>query len=104
MAKKLTPEQIEALVADYEAWKPYDPDNTTTADDLAARHGVSKQTMYTYINKRKRAGAKERTEQEFQELRQKLAEAQEAVMFLTQELIVARAELAAAQGRNGTHT
>ncbi len=95
MARKLTPAQIEALVADYEAWNPYDPDDPTTADDIAARHGVSKQTLYTYVNSRKRATAAVHSEQEVAELRSRLAEAQEAVLFLTGELMAARAAIEA---------
>lgn len=33
--------------SDYEAWNPYDPDGPT-AHEIAARHGVSKNTMYTW--------------------------------------------------------
>ena len=45
--RKLTREQIEALRADYEAWNPFDKDAESVAE-LAARHGVSKQTLYNY--------------------------------------------------------
>ena len=33
--------------ADYEAWNPYETDGESAAD-IAARHGVSKNTMYTW--------------------------------------------------------
>lgn len=102
MARKLTPTQIEALQADYDAWNQYDPDNTTTADDIAAKHGVSKQTMYTYLKNRKRATAQVHTEAEVAELRRRLAEAQEAALFLTSELMVAKALLAQREN-NGAH-
>lgn len=46
----MTQAQLDALREEYEAWNPYDPD-APTASEIAARHGVTKNTMYTWRNR-----------------------------------------------------
>jgi hypothetical protein len=43
--RKLTDEAIDALRADYEQWSAT-PDDPRSADDVAAAHGVTRQTLY----------------------------------------------------------
>lgn len=90
MAKqKLNSAQIAALRADYEAWNAYDPESIS-ADELAARHGISKQTLYTYRDKwldedrRKREASRDPNE---------VGGAGDAIVFLTIELAQARARI-----------
>ena len=45
--RKLSEKQIADLRADYEAWNPFDEGSESVAE-LAARHGISKQTLYNY--------------------------------------------------------
>ena len=42
---KLSPDQLAGLQAAYEGWNPADPESES-AEEVAARFGVSKQTMY----------------------------------------------------------
>lgn len=43
--RKLTDAQVEDLMRDYYAWEKYNPESET-AEELAARHNISKQTLY----------------------------------------------------------
>lgn len=43
----MTQAQLDALRAEYESWNPHDPESPS-ADEIAARHGVAKNTMYTW--------------------------------------------------------
>lgn len=45
--RKLTQSDEEAIVAAYQAWDPA----TCSAEELAQRHGVSRQTMYRVLRK-----------------------------------------------------
>ena len=91
MAKqKLSGAQIRELRAAYEAWNPHDP-NSESADQLAARFGISKQTLYTYRDRwieedrRRRQAARDAGAQ--------TSETSEAILFLTIELAKARARI-----------
>lgn len=46
---KLTPGQEQALVADYETWVADRSPGRESAASMAARHGISKSTMYRII-------------------------------------------------------
>lgn len=88
MAKrKLTEEQTQALLDDYDRWQKFDPDSES-ADELAARHGVTKPTLY-YILRQRRLDAKSpATSPEVD-----VAGLQAAVRYLTEELVKARLEV-----------
>lgn len=47
---KMTQAKLDALKEAYDAWQPYAPDSPS-ADELAAQHGISKQTMYHWRRK-----------------------------------------------------
>jgi hypothetical protein len=85
---KLTPHQIEELRAAYEAWNPHDPE-AETADQLAARFGISKQTMYTLRKNWMKAQLEDRDATDAENV----AQLHQAILFLTQELAAARARI-----------
>lgn len=85
---KLSEDQIAALRADYEAWNPHDPDSPS-ADELARRHGITKQTMYTMKKRWEQADAAAKR----REVSSSEDGLREAVVFLTQELARARARI-----------
>lgn len=84
--KKLTDAEVLALRADYEAWNPHDPDSIS-AEELAKRHGISKQTLYSY---RDRWIADDRRQREQRERENHdgdhTGQTAEAVVFLASEL------------------
>jgi hypothetical protein len=89
MAKtKLNPHQIEQLREAYESWNPHDS-NSETAEQLAARFGISKQTMYTLRRNWLAAEREGRVEADIVREDQ----LHEAIVFLTQELAAARARI-----------
>jgi len=92
--QKLTDRQIAGLRAAYEAWNPHDPDSES-ADDLAARFGISKQTMYTYRDRWLTEDRRRRESAGRQGGEQQSGRAEEAVVFLTIELARARARIEA---------
>lgn len=92
--RKLSDEQIDNLIAEYREWNPHDPDETRTVDDIARAYGISRQTLYNYVEARKRNRDGLGAVREAQELRRQLEEANEAIRFLTRELMAAKAELA----------
>jgi hypothetical protein len=85
---KLTPHQIEQLREAYESWNPHDPE-AETAEQLAARFGISKQTMYTLRRNWMKAELEDRDATEAENV----AELHRAILFLTQELAAARARI-----------
>lgn len=85
---KLTAAQVEALVADYEAWDPFSRTDKRTIDDIVKQHGVSKQQLYDYVVKPSRAVG--HAPLEVVQLGKKLAEAIAANTFLATELAAAR--------------
>ena len=85
---KLTRSQIAELRAAYEAWNPHDPD-AESADQLAARFGISKQTMYTL----RRNWMKAESESQAEDNAEEVAKLHQAIVFLTQELAAARARI-----------
>lgn len=98
--KKLTDSEVAALRADYEAWNPHDP-NSGSAEELAAKHGISKQTLYTYRDRwiaedRRQREQRERLHVNHQDGDDRQGTA-EAVVYLA-------AELARAQVRIGELT
>lgn len=91
---RLTQEKLDALRADYEAWNPYSPD-AISANELAAKHGVSKNTMYMWRSRGWRLDGREG--QGPQGWKDRGGPAQEptqdlstAVLYLTDELVRAR--------------
>lgn len=100
MAKrKLTDQQERALLEDYDHWSKFDPESET-AEELAARHNVTKATLYRIIESRERTRLEARTTTspvtspggEDQGL-------EGVVRYLTEELIKARIEVAELQAR-----
>lgn len=90
MAKrKLTDKQLEELRAAYESWNPHDPESETAAE-LAARFGISKQTMYTY----REQWLAERRQARHAGAPHNGDETQAAIRFLVEELMAARAQIA----------
>lgn len=90
MAKrKLSDEKLRELREAYESWNPHDPSSETAAE-LAARFGISKQTMYTYRDQWLDEQRKER--QGNAALLE--GEGAEAIRFLVSELMQARARIA----------
>lgn len=90
--RKLSEAETEALMADYYAWDKYNP-NSETAEELAARHGISKPTMYNIIRRYerergdKRRAASVPTPANAEDL-------QAVIRYLTEELIAARVRIA----------
>lgn len=90
----LTQDQLDALRVDYEAWNPYDPDGPS-ASEIAARHGVSKNTMYTWRSRGWKLDGKDGQGERGWKGRSGSApggqqDLSEAVAFLTEELVKAR--------------
>lgn len=105
MARKptLTQAQLDELRAEYEAWNPYDPE-APSADEIAARHGVSKNTMYTWRSRGwsltgrdgdGSQGWKQRSGQPSVEPR--ADENAGAIRYLAEQLVLARIELTTQQ-------
>jgi transposase len=85
---KLSTSQIRDLREAYEAW---DASGTISADELAAEHGISKQTMY----KLRRNGWNYAGDGKYREPGDTaLEELQAVVRYLTNELVVARNRIA----------
>jgi hypothetical protein len=80
--------QIEELREAYEAWNPHDPE-AETADQLAARFEISKQTMYTLRKNWMKAELEDRDATDAENV----AQLHQAILFLTQELDAARARI-----------
>lgn len=89
----LTQAQLDALRADYEAWNPYDTTGPS-AEQIAAKHGVSKNTMYTWRSRGWRLDGREgdgRTGWKPRGGHQPAGEDTTAlVQYLTEELVKAR--------------
>lgn len=89
----LTQEQLDRLREEYEAWNPYDPEGPS-AHEIAARHGVSKNTMYTWRSRGWRLdghdGEGERGWKGRSGSTNHDTDLSEAVSFLTEELVKAR--------------
>lgn len=85
--RKLSAREIKALRAAYEQWNPHDP-GAKTAAELAAEFGISKQTMYTYRER----WLEERRQERIQEAGVN-GDQVEAIKFLVEELMAARAEI-----------
>jgi AcrR family transcriptional regulator len=83
--RKLTESELEAMFADYDAWNQFDPE-AESADDVAARHGVSKQTMYQHLKRRQTARAAEAQ----REAASTQIDLEPVVRYLTEELVRAR--------------
>lgn len=94
MAKrKLTAEQEQALLDDYDKWSKFDPESET-AEEIAARHGVTKATLYRILETRGRTTTSPVTSPggEGQGL-------EGVVRFLTEELVKARIQVETNRGR-----
>lgn len=94
----LTQAQLDALRADYEAWNPYDQ-GSISADELAAKHRVSKNTMYTWRSRGWRLDGREGAGEMGwkhrggdSELGDR-GELSELSRYLTEELVKARIEI-----------
>jgi AcrR family transcriptional regulator len=83
--RKLTESELEAMFADYDAWNQFDPE-AESADDVAARHGVSKQTMYQHLKRRQAA----RSAEAQREAASSQIDLEPVVRYLTEELVRAR--------------
>lgn len=94
MAKqKLTSAQIAELRAAYEEWNPHAP-NSESVDDLAARFGISKQTLYNYRD-RWLGDERRKREKAARDGNGTTNNMSEAIVFLTAELARARARVEA---------
>jgi len=91
--KKLTDSEVLALRAAYESWNPHDP-NSESADELAARFGVSKQTMYTYRDRWIEQDRRQRERNQAAHNHDGESDASQAIVFLTVELAKARTRIA----------
>jgi transposase len=98
----LTQERLDRLRDEYEAWDPFDPDGPS-ASDIAARHGVSKNTMYTWRSRGWRLDGREgegehgwqtRNPGSHRKPTQEPAELEEVVRYLTDELVKAKIRIA----------
>lgn len=83
---------------DYEAWNPYDPEGPS-AHDIAARHGVSKNTMYTWRSRGWRLDGHDGQGQQGWKPREGTvnkddADLAEVVRYLTDELVKAKIRIA----------
>jgi len=98
--RKLTAEREAELRAEYEAWNWRDPD-AISADELAARYGLSRNGMYAgYVRKWKGKGV----EGDRQRPPASAGGLEPTVRWLVEELARARvriAELAAREGPTG---
>lgn len=93
----LTQAQLDELRADYEAWNPYDQD-AVSAEQLAERHGISKNTMYTWRSRGWRLDGREGNGEQGWKQRGTAtgandSELAELARYLTEELVVARIEI-----------
>jgi transposase-like protein len=86
--RKLTDQEVQELKAAYESWNPHDP-NSESADALASRFGISKQTLYNYRNQWL----------EEKQRAQPSASSDEVIQFLVAELMAAKATIAALERR-----
>lgn len=89
--KKLTTKEVADLRAAYEAWNPHDV-NSISADELAAGFGISKQTMYNYRDRWIEQDRRDR-EKLVSARAPESGESSEAILFLTTELVRARARI-----------
>lgn len=99
MSKKpnLTQEQLDAMREDYERWNPYAP-GAESAEELAARHGVTKSTLYTWRRRGWKLGGADFQGQQGWKSRTDLgattdSELVPVVKYLTQQLVEARARI-----------
>lgn len=91
----LTQAQLDALRADYEAWNPYDTTGPS-ASDIAAKHGVSKNTMYTWRARGWRLDGREGDGQSGWKPRGQHVTPEDhsaLVQYLTEELVKARIKI-----------
>lgn len=93
----LTQAQLDALRVDYEAWNPYDTSGPS-AEDIAAKHGISKNTMYTWRSRGWRLDGREGDGQAGWKPRGTQAASGEdtaaLIQYLTDELVKARIRIA----------
>lgn len=93
----LTQAQLDALRAEYEAWDPFDP-NGPSASDIAARHGVSKNTMYTWRSRGWRLDGRDGEGDQGWQTRHgagaEHGDQTELVRYLLEELVKARLRIA----------
>jgi transposase-like protein len=89
----LTQAQLDELRAEYESWNPYDT-NGPTAEEIAARHGVSKNTMYTWRSRGWRLNGREGDGQSGWKPRggNTPDETAGVIQYLTDELVKAKVE------------
>jgi transposase-like protein len=96
MAKyKLSTERLQELRQAYETWNPHDPDSET-ASELAARFGISKQTLYS---QRKRWLEEARRSHPASENAERIREQEAVIRFLTEELVAAKLKIAELEAR-----
>lgn len=96
---KLTSKQLEELEAAYNAWNPSDPE-TESADELAARFGISKQTLYNLRRNGWRYGNRKIVRKDAEPYPE-TNDLEPVVRYLTEQLIEARAEIARLQAISG---
>jgi hypothetical protein len=98
MARKpnMTQAQLDQLREAYEAWNPYAP-GAPTAEELAARFGISKNTMYIWRSRGWRLDGREGVGQLGWKDRNgattadpQAGESDAAIRYLTEELVKAR--------------
>jgi len=92
----ITQDRLDRLREDYEAWNPYDPDGPT-ANEIAARHGVSKNTMYTWRSRGWRLDGHDGEGQQGWKGRAGQAshdDVSEVISYLTDELVKSRIRVA----------
>jgi transposase-like protein len=96
MAKyKLSQTQQAELRKAYESWNPHDPDSES-ADELAARFGISKQTLYTL---RKKWLDDDKAARPTGELLERVREQEAVIRYLTEELVAAKHRVSELEAR-----
>jgi transposase-like protein len=88
---KLSEAELVGLRAAYEAWNPHDP-ASETAEQLAARFGISKQTMYNLRRKWIREDTRRRNEAVHAPVTDQAGD--DVIRFLATELAAARQRIA----------
>lgn len=96
----LTQEQLDEIRQDYENWNPYAP-GAESAEELAARHGITKTTLYTWRRRGWRLDGRDGDgKQGWKDRNESVSPDPEpedlslVVRFLTAELVEARARIA----------
>lgn len=101
----LTQERLDALRAEYEAWDPFDPDGPS-ASEIAARHGVSKNTMYTWRSRGWRLDGRDGEGDQGWQTRHSApldqGDQRELVQYLMEELVKARVRIAQLEEASAT--